>query len=117
MRGARLGHDSVAWPYEGCADATSRRHRKKAWEDHPASLRRRRSRSPKSSVNYTPPLGAPNSANPVVFLDIALGRYGDATQLGRILIELKKDVVPKTSENFLQLCQKEAGQVQGSIPR
>ncbi len=70
----------------------------------------------KTSVNFTPPLGAPNSANPVVFLDIALGRYGDATQLGRILIELKKDIVPKTSENFLQLCQKEAGQVQGRPP-
>mmetsp|Transcript_10060 Transcript_10060/g.30115 ORF Transcript_10060/g.30115 Transcript_10060/m.30115 type:complete len:300 (+) Transcript_10060:88-987(+) len=64
----------------------------------------------KSGINYKLPLGPPNPANPVVFLDIALGRYGDATQLGRIVIELKNDVVPKTSDNFLQLCQKEPGQ-------
>lgn len=65
----------------------------------------------KSSVSYSPPLGPPNSSNPIVFLDIALGRYGDATKLGRILIELKADVVPKTADNFKQLCTKEPGQV------
>ncbi len=32
----------------------------------------------------------------MVFFDIALGRYGDSTPLGRIEIELKKDVAPKT---------------------
>lgn len=65
----------------------------------------------KSTVSYSPPLGPPNSSNPIVFLDIALGRYGDATKLGRILIELKADVVPKTADNFKQLCTKEPGQV------
>lgn len=70
----------------------------------------------KSGINYKLPLGPPNPANPVVFLDIALGRYGDATQLGRIVIELKNDVVPKTSDNFLQLCQKEPGQARSSAP-
>lgn len=35
-------------------------------------------------------------ANPLVFLDIVLGRYGDATPLGRVVVELKADVVPKT---------------------
>lgn len=34
--------------------------------------------------------------NPVVFFDISLGRYGDSTPLGRIEIELKQDVCPKT---------------------
>ncbi|EFN59542.1 hypothetical protein CHLNCDRAFT_12885, partial [Chlorella variabilis] len=47
--------------------------------------------------------------NPVVFFDISLGRYGDSTPLGRIEIELKQDVCPKTAENFLQLAQAEPG--------
>lgn len=47
-------------------------------------------------VNYKPPLGPPNPDNPVVFFDISLGRYGDSTPLGRIEIELKQDVCPKT---------------------
>lgn len=38
--------------------------------------------------------------NPVVFLDITLA--GEA--LGRIKIELFADVVPRTAENFRQLC-------------
>ena len=37
--------------------------------------------------------------NPVVFFDIKVG----ATDLGRILIELFADVVPKTAENFRQV--------------
>jgi hypothetical protein len=36
-------------------------------------------------------------ANPLVYFDIALGRYGDAVPLGRIVMELKEDVVPKTT--------------------
>lgn len=28
-------------------------------------------------------------ANPLVYFDIALGRYGDATPLGRVVMELK----------------------------
>lgn len=39
-----------------------------------------------------------------MYFDIKLGRYGDATPLGRIVMELKADVVPKTAENFRQLC-------------
>ena len=38
--------------------------------------------------------------NPVVFLDIAIG----SSFIGRIRIELFKDVAPKTAENFRQLC-------------
>ncbi len=67
-----------------------------------------------------------------MFLDIKLGRYGEGTPLGRIIIELKArvaalrvahclarwltlslrvqaDVCPKTATNFLQLCQNPEG--------
>lgn len=47
--------------------------------------------------------------NPLVFFEMQLGRYGDAVPLGRIVMELKKDVVPKTADNFLQLTQTEPG--------
>ena len=58
-------------------------------------------------VNYTPPLEV-NPAN-LVYFDIQLGRYGDATKLGRIVMELKEDVTPKTAENFKQLCLADEG--------
>jgi peptidyl-prolyl isomerase H (cyclophilin H) len=48
--------------------------------------------------------------NPVVFLDVSLG----VTPLGRINIELYRDVAPKTAENFRQLCTGE--HVVGNIP-
>ena len=41
--------------------------------------------------SYTPPLGAPSDKNPKVYLDIA----ADGIDVGRIVIELKKDVAPK----------------------
>ncbi len=37
---------------------------------------------------------------PVVFLDIAIGRRN----VGRLIIELFSDVVPRTAENFRQMC-------------
>lgn len=58
----------------------------------------------KQPTPYSPPLGAPNPDNPLVYFDIKLGRYGDGTPLGRIVMELKSDVTPKTAENFKQLC-------------
>ncbi|KAI9337361.1 cyclophilin-like domain-containing protein [Zopfochytrium polystomum] len=39
-------------------------------------------------------------ANPIVFFDIAIA----GQPVGRIKMELFKDVVPKTAENFRQLC-------------
>lgn len=59
---------------------------------------------------YQPPLGPPKSSNPLVYFDVKLGRYGEGVNLGRVVIELKKDVAPKTAENFLQLCQRQPGQ-------
>ncbi|KAM6916149.1 peptidylprolyl isomerase Fa [Xenentodon cancila] len=45
------------------------------------------------------------AANPVVFLDVE----ADGEALGRIIIELNADVVPKTAENFRALCTGEHG--------
>ncbi|XP_060712611.1 peptidyl-prolyl cis-trans isomerase A-like isoform X1 [Hemiscyllium ocellatum] len=44
-------------------------------------------------------------ANPKVFFDISIGNQ----PAGRVVFELRKDVVPKTAENFRQLCLKEQG--------
>jgi len=54
---------------------------------------------------YKPPLGPPTEGNSKVFLDISVG----GTPLGRVVIELKQDVAPKTTENFRALCTGEKG--------
>jgi len=42
--------------------------------------------------------------NPKVFLDVSIG----GKNVGRIIIELRADIVPKTAENFRQLCTHES---------
>ncbi|XP_067950906.1 peptidyl-prolyl cis-trans isomerase H-like [Watersipora subatra] len=42
----------------------------------------------------------PNPDNPIVFFDVSIG----STEVGRVKFELFADVVPKTAENFRQLC-------------
>lgn len=44
-------------------------------------------------------------ANPKVFFDIAI----DNAPAGRVIMELRADVVPKTAENFRALCTGEKG--------
>lgn len=44
-------------------------------------------------------------ANPIVFFDISIG----GQPRGRIEMELRADVVPKTVENFVKLCTGEKG--------
>merc|ERR1711916_365401 len=46
-----------------------------------------------------------NMTNPKVFFDMTI----DGSAAGRIVMELRADVVPKTAENFRQLCTGEAG--------
>ena len=41
-----------------------------------------------------------NVDNPVVFMDLAIGE----SPIGRVVMELFADIVPKTAENFRQLC-------------
>ncbi|KAJ0407555.1 hypothetical protein P43SY_006873 [Pythium insidiosum] len=48
---------------------------------------------------------AASDANPSVFFDVSIG----GKPAGRLVFELRKDVVPKTAENFRQLCTGEAG--------
>ena len=50
----------------------------------------------------SPPL--PPQPNPWVFMEIGIGADYPQRSLGRLEIELFADVVPKTAENFKQLC-------------
>lgn len=50
-----------------------------------------------------------NINNPCVFFDIAIGNVA----AGRIIMELFADVVPKTAENFRQLCTGEKKGIDG----
>lgn len=54
---------------------------------------------------FIPP-SEPNPSNPRVYLDLQIGENA----IQRVIIELFKDVVPKTAENFRALCTGEKGQ-------
>ena len=53
----------------------------------------------------SPTLAQENAMLPKCFLDIT----ADGKPLGRIVVELRSDVVPKTAENFRALCTGEKG--------
>merc|ERR1711896_106111 len=51
-------------------------------------------------------------ANPKVFFDMTIG----GAAAGRVVMELRADVVPKTAENFRALCTGEKGQGKSGKP-
>merc|ERR1712028_116172 len=59
--------------------------------------------NPADDENYTAPLGAISGS--LVYFDMTVG--GQA--LGRVTMELKEDIVPKTCANFKALCTGEKG--------
>jgi cyclophilin family peptidyl-prolyl cis-trans isomerase len=61
-----------------------------------------------ASSSTAAPSSAAASASPqqpVVFFDVSIGNK----PAGRIVMQLRADVVPRTAENFRQLCTGEAG--------
>ncbi len=48
-------------------------------------------------------------ANPKVYFDLTIG----GQSAGRVVMELRADVVPKTAENFRALCTGEKGECDG----
>jgi len=54
-----------------------------------------------------------SESNPRVFFDVSIG----GSRLGRVVLQLFADVVPKTAENFRQLCTGESGNTASGVPR
>src|SRR5262252_7995034 len=57
------------------------------------------------TVSVSSLASAQEKKNPKVFFDVT----ADGEKLGRIVMELRADVVPKTAENFRALCTGEKG--------
>jgi len=54
---------------------------------------------------YQLPLGQARAGNPKVFFDVQIGEVN----AGKIVMELRQDIVPQTAENFRSLCTMEKG--------
>ena len=63
-----------------------------------------------AEMSYVCPLGTPVPTNPHAYIDIDIG----GIPVGRVIFEVKADVVPRTANNFLALCSGEGtGEVTG----
>lgn len=58
------------------------------------------SSQPEGTVSSSAPKANTSKKNPIVFFDLAIG----GKEIGRVKMELFANVVPKTAENFRQLC-------------
>lgn len=56
-----------------------------------------------AEARYEWPLGPPNAENPVCYLDIDIGGFS----VGRVELEVKADVAPRTAANFVAFCSGE----------
>merc|ERR1712117_1000203 len=73
---------------------------------------RKNTKNPLKMLRVARFMSAKAAANPIVFFDTQIG----GKDAGRIIFELNADVVPKTAENFRQLCLgHEVGSYKGSI--
>lgn len=71
----------------------------------PAASAARKQLSPAANSAFAMLFSSKREDNPSVFFDISIAGKSS----GRIVFELRADVVPKTAENFRQLCTGEAG--------
>lgn len=53
-----------------------------------------------SIPEYSGAMRQPLPGNPIVFLDFQIGKE----RVGKMVIELRKDCVPRTAENFRRIC-------------
>ena len=63
---------------------------------------------PPQTTTSPPPNERQN--NPKAYFDLQLGRGDSATPLGRVVFELKEDVVPRTATNFAELATRPEGE-------
>jgi len=81
------------------ATVTRARHGSRGWDWYYKALEKEKEAPKSPHVLHYKPLKA-DHVRPRAFLDFAAGEE----QLGRVVIELADDIVPKTVDNFVQLC-------------
>uniref|UniRef100_T1GGD7 Peptidyl-prolyl cis-trans isomerase E n=1 Tax=Megaselia scalaris TaxID=36166 RepID=T1GGD7_MEGSC len=84
-------------------DEWLQKHAGATLEDEEGDEKEESSKETTASVPAT--ISKPEQRNPQVFFDIRIG----GNEAGRIIMLLRADIVPKTAENFRQLCTHEQG--------